>query len=317
MAKRSSNGGGALDPALPQKKRARRRLIGAAALALAAAIALSVLLDSEPRQQYADVEVEFPPRATPVQPPVPAESTSSAPRMSVDPGTPEGAAINPAHPQTSPGESRAAQAPAAAAPSPSAAAAGGPAITTPVPAPGTTNAAPSVRHGGSRTVATASAEASAGAMPDGTQGERTAPRGKSPADASKRTSERTTERTSSGGTVERGGSADRGSSANRSAPASAPPASAPPPELARPGTVPAERPVALQIGAFARSDSAQAMMERARKAGVRAYTESVRTSSGERTRVRVGPFATREAAERAQGKLKIVGIESSLVPLQP
>jgi DedD protein len=41
----------------------------------------------------------------------------------------------------------------------------------------------------------------------------------------------------------------------------------------------------------------------------------VHTQDGARTRVRVGPFADRDAAERARGKLKLVGIDSKLVPL--
>src|SRR5690606_10652909 len=72
---------------------------------------------------------------------------------------------------------------------------------------------------------------------------------------------------------------------------------------------------ALQIGAYANPASARSMMERARKAGVRAYTEQVSTQAGLRTRVRVGPFNDRDAAERARGKLKLVGIESSVVAL--
>ncbi|MCM5569541.1 SPOR domain-containing protein [Burkholderiaceae bacterium FT117] len=95
------------------------------------------------------------------------------------------------------------------------------------------------------------------------------------------------------------------------APAPAPSASA---AAARPGASNSARFV-LQIGAYANPDSARSMMERARKAGVRAYTESVDTSAGSRTRVRVGPFSDRESAERARGKLKLVGIDSSIVTL--
>src|SRR5690606_37428355 len=73
MAKRNGSEGSALDPALSQKKRARRRLIGAAALALAAAIVLPMLLDSEPRQQFAEVEVEIPSRDMRLRPPSPDE----------------------------------------------------------------------------------------------------------------------------------------------------------------------------------------------------------------------------------------------------
>ncbi len=68
MATRSSSGksNGALDPALPQKKRARRRLVGAAAVCLAAAIVIPILLDSEPRQIRDDVQVRIPSRDTPL-----------------------------------------------------------------------------------------------------------------------------------------------------------------------------------------------------------------------------------------------------------
>ncbi len=68
MASRSKNAKteGALDPALPQKKRARRRLVGAAAVCLAAAIILPIILDSEPRQIRDDVQVQIPSRDTPL-----------------------------------------------------------------------------------------------------------------------------------------------------------------------------------------------------------------------------------------------------------
>ena len=61
--------------------------------------------------------------------------------------------------------------------------------------------------------------------------------------------------------------------------------------------------------------SARAQADKARKAGVRVYTETVQTAQGERTRVRVGPFASREAADQARAKLKAVGVESAVVPL--
>ncbi|NLD68988.1 MAG: hypothetical protein GX644_09255 [Limnobacter sp.] len=71
----------------------------------------------------------------------------------------------------------------------------------------------------------------------------------------------------------------------------------------------------LQIGAYANAGSARSMSERARKVGVRSYTETVQTRDGARTRVRVGPFTDRESAERARGKLALVGIDSSVLAL--
>lgn len=60
------------DPVLPEKKRARRRLVGAIALALAVAVGLPMLLDSEPKPLASDIAIQIPSRdkATPL--PVPA-----------------------------------------------------------------------------------------------------------------------------------------------------------------------------------------------------------------------------------------------------
>ena len=49
-------------------------------------------------------------------------------------------------------------------------------------------------------------------------------------------------------------------------------------------------------------------------AGVKTYTEVVTTNTGEVTRVRAGPYATREAAEKARAQLKKAGLEGKIVP---
>jgi DedD protein len=49
-----------VDPVLPEKKRARRRLIGAVALVLAAIIGLPMLLDSEPKPLADDIAIDIP-----------------------------------------------------------------------------------------------------------------------------------------------------------------------------------------------------------------------------------------------------------------
>ncbi|HEX8604353.1 MAG TPA: SPOR domain-containing protein [Pseudoduganella sp.] len=53
------------DPVLPEKKRARRRLVGAIALALAVAIGLPMVLDSEPKPLANDIAIQIPPRDKP------------------------------------------------------------------------------------------------------------------------------------------------------------------------------------------------------------------------------------------------------------
>jgi DedD protein len=49
---------------------------------------------------------------------------------------------------------------------------------------------------------------------------------------------------------------------------------------------------------------------------VKVYTETVKTERGERIRVRVGPFASREAAEDAREKLKAAGLNAALIAPQ-
>jgi len=65
-----------VDPALPQKKRARRRLVGAVALVLAAIIALPMILDSEPRRLADDIAIQIPSKDSPATRP---DSSRSAP----------------------------------------------------------------------------------------------------------------------------------------------------------------------------------------------------------------------------------------------
>ncbi|VXB83330.1 Sporulation domain-containing protein [Burkholderia sp. 8Y] len=54
-----------LDPTLPEKQRARRRLVGAIALVLAAVIVLPMVLDSRPKPVADDISIDIPSRATP------------------------------------------------------------------------------------------------------------------------------------------------------------------------------------------------------------------------------------------------------------
>ena len=59
-ARRGREGKAVADPVLPEKKRARRRLVGAVALALAVAIGLPMILDSEPKPLATDIDIRIP-----------------------------------------------------------------------------------------------------------------------------------------------------------------------------------------------------------------------------------------------------------------
>lgn len=71
---------------------------------------------------------------------------------------------------------------------------------------------------------------------------------------------------------------------------------------------------AIQLESFANAANARQLQEKLAANGVKSYTEVVETRQGKRTRVRVGPFATREAAEQALGKLKASGFSGIVRP---
>jgi DedD protein len=67
------------DPLLPEKKRARRRLVGAIALALAAAVGLPMLLDSQPKPLAGDIAIQIPSKDKAAPLPAPSEPAAQAP----------------------------------------------------------------------------------------------------------------------------------------------------------------------------------------------------------------------------------------------
>ncbi|HEY9103418.1 SPOR domain-containing protein [Chitinimonas sp.] len=69
----------------------------------------------------------------------------------------------------------------------------------------------------------------------------------------------------------------------------------------------------LALGAFADKDKAEGLIGKAKQAGVSAQTETVKTDKGVLTRLRAGPYPSREAAEKAHAKLASAGVTSSIV----
>ncbi len=72
-------------------------------------------------------------------------------------------------------------------------------------------------------------------------------------------------------------------------------------------------PYAIQLGAFANPANAKERQSRLTALKVKFYTEKVKTSSGDKLRLRAGPYATRQEAERVQAKLKAAGIQDGVV----
>jgi DedD protein len=69
----------------------------------------------------------------------------------------------------------------------------------------------------------------------------------------------------------------------------------------------------VPLGAFANKDNVKTLEAKLAKAGVTYYTEVVTTPGGEQTRVRAGPFPTKEAAEKSRERLKSLGLSPGAV----
>jgi DedD protein len=70
----------------------------------------------------------------------------------------------------------------------------------------------------------------------------------------------------------------------------------------------------VQVAALADAAKAKQLEQQVAGTGLSTYTEVINTQAGERTRVRVGPYATREAAETARAQLKKAGLDGQVVP---
>jgi DedD protein len=71
----------------------------------------------------------------------------------------------------------------------------------------------------------------------------------------------------------------------------------------------------VQVGAFRDESKLAQAREKLAAAGVVHYTERLESKGGALTRLRAGPFPTREAAEAALAKLKRGSLDGKVVPL--
>lgn len=110
--------------------------------------------------------------------------------------------------------------------------------------------------------------------------------------------------------------------------ASAPqPAPAPPPVRPDSGTrakallegsaasAPAAGRFVVQVGAYSDANALREARAKVEKLGLKTYTQVVQTDAGPRTRVRVGPFTTREEAEGAATRLRGGGLPAAILAL--
>ena len=71
----------------------------------------------------------------------------------------------------------------------------------------------------------------------------------------------------------------------------------------------------VQVGAFADAAKAKEARNKLESAGIKTYTQEVDTKDGKRIRVRVGPFATKEEADKAAEKIRKLHLQTSAIKL--
>ena len=94
------------------------------------------------------------------------------------------------------------------------------------------------------------------------------------------------------------------------------PAPAPPPAAsAAVPAAPAATRYVVQAGAYGEALKLRDARAKIEGLGLKTYTQVIDTEAGERTRVRLGPFSTREEAEAVAAKVKRSGLPASVLTL--
>jgi len=304
-AKRASNAGGGAtrrpgaDPMLPEKKRARRRLVGAIALALAAAVGLPMLLDSEPKPLAGDIAIQIPAKDKAAPLPVPAADKAVSAADSVDKDEEVVDAPPPAP---------AAKAPAAvAAAKPESVAAQSPAVTKPEPKVERKPESAKPEH--KDTPKPEHKEAPKAEHKDAKAEARLAEK------AEKEKAEREkAERLEREARAEKAKKAEdkpvkpKDDAARAMAILEGKPA-----EKEKPAESSSQRFV-LQVAALSSQEKAAEVQAKLREAGISSYTQKTSTPNGELIRVRVGPL-NKEDAEKVRAKLGRLGLSGAMTPV--
>lgn len=69
----------------------------------------------------------------------------------------------------------------------------------------------------------------------------------------------------------------------------------------------------VQIGVFSDPINVKNLQDKLSGQGLKSHTEIIPTASGDKTRLRIGPFASREAAEQALNKVKAAGLSGMVI----
>lgn len=68
----------------------------------------------------------------------------------------------------------------------------------------------------------------------------------------------------------------------------------------------------VQLGAYKETSNVKQLLAKIKELQLPAYTENFLSEQGMRTRVRAGPFASREEADKAEAKIKKIGVNGKV-----
>jgi len=71
----------------------------------------------------------------------------------------------------------------------------------------------------------------------------------------------------------------------------------------------------VQVGAFEQDSKAKEVRAKLEKAGIKTYTHIAQTKEGKRIRVRAGPFATKEEAQKTVDKIKTLQLSAAVLTI--
>jgi DedD protein len=292
-ARRGKEARAGADPILPEKKRARRRLVGAIALALAVAVGLPMLLDAEPKPLTGDIAIQIPSKDK--APPLPMPSDTAAAPAKVAAAD----ALDTREEIVEPPK------PAAVVPVVTAA----PAVAE-VRTSSTRPDTPKPEH----KPAAPKAEPGHKPAPKAEPEHKPAPKAE-PKPAELKPAQKVAEKPAPKPPLKADDkpavAAKPAQSANDAARALAI-LEGKPAEKA-PAADPAPHKFVLQIAALATQEKVNELQDKLRGAGIQSFTQKVPSPSGERIRVRVGPFG-KEEAEKMRARLERLGLSGSMVP---
>jgi len=269
-----------LDPTLPEKQRARRRLVGAIALVLAAVVILPMVLDSHPKPVTNDIAISIP------------DQDGGRARARGTDASVRSAANNPAMLAMDSNDSESVKNAANTMNATDAAAPDSP--------PASLKANTQASQAGQGTIGTAANSATSNAAAPG----RLAAGG--PAKTTAKVATATTAATASTASTGTGKS-----ETNYPRPQPAPSGSASDASLPPTPATPGSRYV-VQLGAFNSDAAAREWVSKLKNIGVPAYTDHVKQANGvTQVMLRAGPFADRTVAQAAVLKVRRAGLSEA------